>query len=173
MYLRMNIRKATTDDIPSMRLVFEAAKRKMRASGNLLQWTDGYPSDEILHDDIRRGYSYVICHENRLVATFVLATCEEPTYRHIHEGQWTDPSLPYATIHRIASVDDVHGVLGRVIGFSRTMTSSLRIDTHRHNVIMRHLLHKHGFAYCGIIYLASGDERLAFQKILGDGIHGF
>jgi hypothetical protein len=24
--------------------------------------------------------------------------------------------------------------------------------------------HKHGFTYCGIIYLLSGDERLAYQK---------
>ena len=24
---------------------------------------------------------------------------------------------------------------------------------------------KHGFAYCGIIYIASGDERLPYQRI--------
>ena len=27
---------------------------------------------------------------------------------------------------------------------------------------------KHGFTYCGIIYLPSGDERLAYQKILAE-----
>lgn len=31
--------------------------------------------------------------------------------------------------------------------------------------IMRHCIEKAGFRYCGIIYLKSGDERLAFQKI--------
>ena len=31
---------------------------------------------------------------------------------------------------------------------------------------MRHLMEKHGFDYCGIIYLANGDERLAFQKTI-------
>jgi hypothetical protein len=30
--------------------------------------------------------------------------------------------------------------------------------------IMQHNISKHGFAYCGIIYLASGDERLAYQS---------
>jgi len=25
---------------------------------------------------------------------------------------------------------------------------------------------KHGFTYCGIIYLLSGDERLAYQKTI-------
>lgn len=30
---------------------------------------------------------------------------------------------------------------------------------------MQHNIAKHGFSYCGIIYLASGDERLAYQRI--------
>ena len=30
---------------------------------------------------------------------------------------------------------------------------------------MQHILQKHGFRYCGIIYLLNGDERLAYQKI--------
>jgi hypothetical protein len=31
---------------------------------------------------------------------------------------------------------------------------------------MQHVISKAGFRYCGIIYLASGDERLAYQKIV-------
>ena len=45
-------------------------------------------------------------------------------------------------------------------------TRNIRIDTHRDNRIMQHVLEKFGFTYCGIIYLLSGDERLAFQKEL-------
>ena len=33
------------------------------------------------------------------------------------------------------------------------------------SAIMQHNIEKHGFTYCGIIYLASGDERLAYQKL--------
>ena len=32
--------------------------------------------------------------------------------------------------------------------------------------IMQHNIEKYGFTYCGIIYLISGDERLAYQKIV-------
>ena len=32
--------------------------------------------------------------------------------------------------------------------------------------IMQHNILKHSFTYCGIIYLLSGDERLAYQKIV-------
>jgi RimJ/RimL family protein N-acetyltransferase len=44
--------------------------------------------------------------------------------------------------------------------------TNIRIDTHRDNHIMQHVIQKHGFTYCGIIYLLSGDERLAYQKML-------
>jgi len=37
--------------------------------------------------------------------------------------------------------------------------SNIRIDTHRDNRIMQHVISKYGFTYCGIIYLANGDER--------------
>ena len=39
------------------------------------------------------------------------------------------------------------------------------VDTHRDNAIMQHNIKKHGFTYCGIIYLANGDKRLAYQKL--------
>ena len=48
--------------------------------------------------------------------------------------------------------------------FERTPT--LRVDTHRDNHIMQHNILKHGLTYCGIIYLLSGDERLAYQKTI-------
>ncbi len=44
--------------------------------------------------------------------------------------------------------------------------TNIRIDTHRDNKIMQHNILKHGFTYCGIIYLLSGYERLAYQKII-------
>ena len=31
---------------------------------------------------------------------------------------------------------------------------------------MQHCIKQYGFTYCGIIYLANGDERLAYQKII-------
>jgi hypothetical protein len=34
---------------------------------------------------------------------------------------------------------------------------------------MQHNILKHGFTYCGIIYLLSGDERLAYQKMVTIG----
>jgi len=41
---------------------------------------------------------------------------------------------------------------------------NIRVDTHHDNAPMQRLLDKLGFTYCGIIWLANGEERLAFQK---------
>jgi hypothetical protein len=63
----------------------------------------------------------------------------------------------------MGSYPDVHGIFSSIIGWCKERDSNLRIDTHRDNHIMQHNILKHGFKYCGIIYLESGDERLAYQ----------
>lgn len=161
----MHIRKSRISDIPVMLEIIAEAKAKMRAAGNHRQWTGGYPSEDVLREDIARGFSYVVEDGGQLVATFVLAICEDPTYRHIYEGQWLDDTLPYGTIHRIGSRNGVHDILTEVLRWSFGQVGNIRIDTHRDNQIMRHLMEKHGFTYCGIIYLLNGDERLAYQKV--------
>ena len=160
-----SIRPATEQDIPTMLCIFEAGKQKMRQAGNLLQWTGNYPSDTILRQDISRGFSYIVECGETPIGTFVLALCEDPTYKRIDGGRWLDDTLPYGTIHRIASLSGYKGVADFVIGWSFGKTDSLRIDTHRDNTIMKHIMEKNGFTYCGIIYLANGDERLAYQKL--------
>ena len=53
----MIIRKATTDDIEDMMACYDIARQLMRASGNHSQWTNGYPSRELVAEDIARGVS--------------------------------------------------------------------------------------------------------------------
>ena len=162
----MLIRPATEADLPALRPVFEAAKAIMRADDNPTQWAaPGFPSDTLLLRDIERGGGYVIlsgAEESRIVAYFALLPSPEPTYDFI-EGSWlTDEA--YGVIHRIASYPDVHGVFAAIIDFAAARFPRLRIDTHRDNRIMRHLIEKHGFIYCGVIWLTDGTERLAYER---------
>ena len=43
---------------------------------------------------------------------------------------------------------------------------SIKNDTHRDNKSMQRFQAKAGFEYCGIIYLADGAERIAFEKLI-------
>lgn len=162
----ITIRKSRPDDLDTLMDIFEQGKRIMRKSGNLKQWTGGYPSAELIQKDMANGNSYVCQDEQgNLIGTFAFIPGKDPTYTHIYEGAWLDDTLPYGVIHRLASTEDSHGVAAACLDWCYRQIPNLRADTHRDNHILQHILTSHGFRYCGIIYLLNGDERLAYQKL--------
>jgi len=159
------IREATAADTAGILEVMAAARGIMRASGNLHQWGESYPSAEAIDADRARGGGFVVEDDGRITGYFAFLPSPEPTYSYIEGGAWLDDSLPYHVIHRIASFPEARGIFGDMLAWCAERESDIRIDTHRDNRIMQHLMDKHGFTYCGIIYLASGDQRLAYQRI--------
>ena len=162
----MKIRKATYADLDSLMKVFEGAKAIMRASGNLNQWNDGYPSEEIVLADIEKGYCYVACEEDEIIGTMALIQGPDPTYSYI-DGSWPNEN-PYYVIHRIATSAPGRNIAHTLFDWAFTNIASLgydtiRIDTHRDNCIMKHILKKNGFTECGVIYLENGDPRDAYM----------
>lgn len=160
----MLVRSAHTGDLDAIKSVLEAAKGIMRASGNMSQWTGGYPSEAVITDDIREGHGFVVTDGARIVGYFAFIPSPEPTYAYIYDGKWLDDTLPYHVVHRIGSYPEVHGVFRTIMDWCFSKDTNIRVDTHRDNHIMQHVLLKYGFRYCGIIYLDSGAERLAYQK---------
>ena len=45
----------------------------------------------------------------------------------------------------------------------RDIAQSIRSDTHADNKTMQHLIEADGFTRCGIIYIADGTPRIAYQ----------
>jgi len=158
------IRHATIDDLPVILNLRDQAREIMRSYGNIFQWPDGYPRDELFKKDIESGFSHVMADDSgTIVGTFALIPGPDVTYHVIYDGQWLDDE-PYYVIHRIASTPDSHGVLDAILDYCEALHPNIRIDTHEANIIMRKGLEKRGYRYCGIIHLLNGDERLAFQK---------
>ena len=165
------IREAKRNMIPLLQeTIFVEAKEKMRESGNMNQWTGDYPSVKQLQKDMAYGNGYVVENRDKVpVAYFFMSDKGEPTYRNIYDGQWIDDDARYAVIHRLASLKSVHGIAKLVFEWASIHYTNIRIDTHRDNKPMQHVVEKNGFKYCGIIHLENGDERLAYQRI-GYGI---
>ena len=170
----MIIRKTTMSDIGEVMPIFEEARKTIAALG-IDQWQNGYPSEDVIIADIELGQSYVSEIDGKICGSFAMLENGEPTYDKIYEGHWLtgDDSRDYIAIHRVAiSVSSRgSGLSGKIIGFAADFAKekgrvSLRIDTHRGNAVMRRMLEKNGFQYCGIIYLESGDERVAYEKTL-------
>ncbi len=161
----MQIRKATAADLTAIFSIYARARKFMAENGNGTQWGNVKPKKELVESDIENGISYVCVKDGEVVGVFALIFGEDPTYKIIYDGEWLSEE-PYATVHRIASSGKVKGTGEFCINWALSQMPNIRIDTHKNNSVMRHLLSKLGFTYCGIIHLEDGDERLAFQKII-------
>lgn len=160
----MQIRNAEALDLGRIKEIYENAKRFMRANGNMHQWTGNYPSEELILSDINAKNCYV-CEENgEIVGVFCLFDGPDKTYLKIYDGEWPSEN-DYCVIHRIATDSNGKGVAKACFDYGLSKKGELRIDTHRDNLPMQRALSKNGFKKCGIIYLESGDERIAYCKI--------
>ena len=156
------IRKAEMADLPRILEIYAYARSFMERTGNPNQWKKTNPPRETLEADIPAGNLYVL-EDQGIHGVFAYFTELDPTYSYIEDGAWLDDS-PYGTIHRIAG-DGSGGVFAAALDFAIRQNPHVRIDTHEDNKVMQHILQKHGFQRCGIIYLVNGEPRIAFEKV--------
>lgn len=160
----MFIKLAEKSQIEEILGIYDKAKCFMRKNNNHLQWINGYPSYDVVLDDIKNQNLYVILNNNEIVGVFAFIIGADPSYSYI-EGKWLNDEL-YGTIHRIASNFKIKGILETAVDYCFTKVSNLRIDTHEVNIPMQSAISKLGFTKCGIIYLVSDNTpRIAYQKV--------
>lgn len=158
----MEIRKTAKKDFERVMEIYRAAQRFMAEHGNPSQWGTVYPPEEMVLGDIADGASYVCIYEDKIVGVFYFKVGRDSVYKHIYEGGWGDHS-EYGVVHHIASVKK--GTGGFCLDYCFGMYPHIRIDTHADNIPMQRLIKKHGFKYCGKIYMPDdGTERIAFEK---------
>lgn len=132
-------------------------------NGNHSQWGKGDEPEALIEEDIRQGNLYVL-EEAGIHAVFAFIIGEDPTYLEIEEGSWKSEE-PYAAVHRVASDGTVQGVLGHVMDYCSAQVPHLRIDTHKDNKVMQHVLEKYGFVSCGIVHVRDGSPRIAYELL--------
>lgn len=159
----MEIRHSTFDDFEQITAIYDYAREFMRRNGNATQWGPTHPSVERIRRDISDGVGYVITENGVIAAVFAFIIGPDPTYAQIREGRWLNDK-PYGAIHRIASDGRTKGVFDAMLAFCEEQIADLRVDTHRDNAPMLHLLASRGFTKCGLITTDDGTERIAFQK---------
>ena len=174
----MLIRATTPADVPAVMTIIEEARRTIAALG-IDQWQNGSPNEAMILADVKEGQSRVALVNGEVVGTFALIENGEPVYAAIENGGWQTPDRDaagewsYLAIHRVAISVSHRGsgistaVIRHAEESARTLgRTSLRIDTHEGNVVMRRMLERHGFIPCGTIHLENGDPRVAYEKIV-------
>ncbi len=169
--MNKQFRLATPKDADQIFALILQAQAYFKNNG-IDQWQNGYPNEQSVQNDIAANACYIVEHDGAIVASAALYFTEEANYNNIYEGAW-HTACPYAAIHRVAVADSLKGsgvsaflYAGLEAVCREKKIGSVRGDTHRDNVAMQKFMLKMGFAYCGIIYLDDGAERLAYDKSL-------
>jgi GNAT superfamily N-acetyltransferase len=167
----MTIRLAEKKDIDRIMQIIADARESIGRLG-IDQWQYGYPTRDIVKEDIVLERGFVVENDGEICATFALMLHGEPTYKKIYCGAWIGDG-EYIALHRIA-IESKHrgqGIAERIVAFLSEYSnengySSVRVDTHDGNLPMRKMLEKNGFEYCGTIHLLDGQERVAYEKLV-------
>ena len=162
-------RKTRTSDINEVMEVITQGQAYLKSIG-VDQWQNGYPNEEVIKEDIAIGYGYVLeCHK-KIIGTVAISFDGEPWYDGIYDGKWLT-NEDFLVIHRLAVSDDVRGtdVATEILRQAEQLCAlrgvrSIKIDTHKDNIVMQKFIKKNGFVYCGMVILGSEGERLAFEK---------
>lgn len=159
--MNYHVRNALPEDLIRIEEIYAYAREFMRQTGNPNQWGNTNPPHEWLVDDIRRKLLHVIEDEEGIHGVFYFYIGEDPTYGSIEDGAWHSEK-PYGTIHRIAS-DGSGGILRTAVNFCAGLIDHIRIDTHHDNLVMQNAVDRLGFQRSGIIRLANGSPRIAYE----------
>ena len=177
----MTIRPATREDIASVQQMYAHSRSVMRQMGDTEQWTNGYPKLEHIEADLRGGWLHIIesdpnpsaggalpapvgCFTLIIPPSSSSPTSElEPTYSTIYRGRWIDTQHPYAVLHRLAAAPRQKGIAEATFFYAKQRCPYLRADTHRTNLAMLHILERQGFVHSGMVFMADGTEREAYE----------
>ncbi|MBQ3504223.1 MAG: N-acetyltransferase [Oscillospiraceae bacterium] len=154
---------ATMAELPELEKIYEFAREFMAQTGNPNQWGTTHPPTAQLIVDIQNSRLFTVKSGENIHGVFYFCVEEDPTYAEIYQGKWHE-NKPYGVIHRIAS-DGSGGILKAAVAYGSRQVDYLRIDTHADNYVMRKAVTKLGFRYCGIIYIADGTPRLAYDRV--------
>ena len=173
----MTVRPVKPEEAKRVGELFNEARGTIAALG-IDQWQDGYPDRRIAEEDASAGLSFAVCPNGgqEIAGVCTLIPDGEPAYDVIEDGEWLtrNDNRRYMTVHRIAVAVPYRGsgAAPCLLSFAeerarRAGLSSVRIDTHEGNAVMRRMLEKNGYTPCGIIHLADGARRIAYEKRVG------
>ena len=158
----MLVRKTSREDVKKICEIIDQAKQYMKNSG-IDQWQNGYPSTEVIEQDIDCGVGYVACaNDGKVVGYEAVVLTGEEAYTQIADEMW-HTSNNYVVVHRLCVLSDVRrsGIAIELMRFAEVHAlkhgiRDFRIDTHKGNVRMLAMLKKLGFEHVGTIRYDSG-----------------
>ena len=154
----MELRLGKKEDIE---IILEILREVVKNNNKYTNWSDEYPSREIVNNDINSKELYVIVKDNNIIGAVTLNEVEDSNYSKI---KWSN-SGKAVVVHRlfISSKENGKGygkeVVKEIMELSKKLNyCHIRLDTHENNIIAQGLYEKSGFTSMG---------KIDFQEIGG------
>ncbi len=166
----MDIRLATTTDLPALGELIKRVVPVMRAAGNF-QWDVTYPNTTVFGQDIERGDLWVADLDGVVAGVAALTTIQDAEYAQLG---W-DLSETALVTHRLAVHPDFQGrgIAAALLQQAEALAVArgiavLRIDTNSENAATQRLFPKLGYAFAGELTLGfrPGLRFLGYEKRL-------
>ncbi len=149
-------------------ILLQAIQRRKQDGSN--QWQDGYPNVEIIQDDIKNGYGYVLQNDETIIGYCAIMINDEPEYEKII-GKWLTNDN-FVVFHRVAIAHDYLGkglakiIIQNIEKFAlNNQIYSVKADTNFDNLAMLNIFEKSGYHNCGEVYFRN-TPRKAYEKVL-------
>jgi ribosomal protein S18 acetylase RimI-like enzyme len=154
----LQIKKATYDDIDECMELADFAN-KLMLSRNNPQWDCGYPTAEILREDVDKNQLIIALENEEIVGMLVIQLDKDEIYE---EYDFWSPG-DYISVHRVVSKRRGLGrkLLNLSIEKAKEMGVNVRIDTHVKNLNMLALIESLGFVEVGLTKQGYIDSTLA------------
>ncbi len=159
----------TENEVAAAMGFINEAKAFLKSQG-VDQWQQGYPNQAVIEQDIAEQKGYFLMDGDEPLAYMCVDFNGEPAYNDLN-GNWLS-DLPYGVVHRLAIGSKRRGCGLASISFQLAEKlilehgfKSFRVDTDDDNKIMKHLLDKNGFTYCGTIWF-DYSTKIAYEKLL-------
>jgi RimJ/RimL family protein N-acetyltransferase len=165
----IKFRKAIDADLPQIWEILQQAIQRRKKEGSN-QWQDGYPNPDVIQNDLKNGYGFVLAQGDLILGYTAILINDEPEYDKI-EGKWITND-DFVVFHRVAISENQ---LGK--GYAKKMMKSIenhalslniysvKADTNHDNGPMKNIFEKLGYIYCGQVYFR-GSPRKAYEKVL-------
>ena len=165
-----SLRLVSIEEVEQAMNIINQAKAYLKAQG-IDQWQTGYPDADSIKKDIQNETGYfMLSEEQDILAYMCIDFAGEPAYEELN-GKWlSEREEPYVVVHRlaIAELGRGQGNAAKAFDLAEQLARKrgiryFRVDTDDRNVIMKHILKKQGFTYCGEIWF-DNSVKIAFEK---------
>lgn len=154
------INKCSANQREEIYEIIENCKTSLQAEG-IFQWTDHYPTLQVIQNDIESGNLYQIQSDNGILGIINISTIQEEEYKTIN---WTYPDETCLVIHRLA-VDPKHqgqGFAQKLMTFAENYGiengfESIRLDAYSQNIRVLRFYEKRAYTKQGEVYFPKRD----------------